>query len=79
MALKLTHRGVNRMMTPLRAALNLAVSNGMVAATAAIEWARVKQHGNADKRREIFLDVFERRALLEAATGATRTLSKRSC
>lgn len=72
--LKLTQSGANRMMTTLRAALNLAVENRQVAATAAQEWRSVKQHKNADKRREIFLDLTQRRALLGAATGAVRDL-----
>jgi site-specific recombinase XerD len=72
--LKLTPSGANRMTTSLRAALNLAVENRHVAATAAQEWRAVKQHKGADKRREIFLDLAQRRALLAAATGAVRDL-----
>jgi integrase len=72
--LKLTKAGANRMMTTLRAALNLAVANREVAATAAQEWAGVKQYEKADGRREIFLDLAQRRALLAAATGAVRDL-----
>lgn len=73
-ALKLTPSGANRMTTTLRAALNLAIENRQVAATAAQEWRAVKQHKNADKRREIFLDLAQRRALLAAASGAVRDL-----
>ena len=72
--LKLTPSGANRMTTSLRAALNLAVENRHVAATAAQEWRAVKQHKNADKRREIFLDLTQRRALSAAATGSVRDL-----
>ncbi|MHB1813427.1 MAG: tyrosine-type recombinase/integrase [Steroidobacteraceae bacterium] len=72
--LGMTKSGANRMTTALRAALNLAVQNRRVPATAAIEWRSVKQHRNADNRREIFLDLGQRRALLEAATGAVRDL-----
>jgi integrase len=66
--------GQNRMLTSVRAALNLAVTNRQVAATAAQEWRDVKQHVKADGRREIYLDVKQRRALLAAATGAVRDL-----
>lgn len=40
----------------------------------AIEWRSVKQHRNADRRREIYLDLAQRRALLDAATGGVRDL-----
>jgi len=73
-ALKLTPSGANRMMTTLRAALNLAVEDRQVAATAMQEWRAVKQHKGADRRREIFLDLAQRRALLAAATGSVRDL-----
>lgn len=72
--LKLTRAGSNRMMTSLRAALNLAVADRRVPATVAIEWRAVRQHRNADRRRDIFLDLTQRRALLGAATGAVRDL-----
>jgi len=72
--LKLTPAGANRMMTTLRAALNLAVENRRIASTAAQEWRSVKQYKNADGRREIFLDLRQRRALLAAATGSVRDL-----
>ena len=42
--LKLTKSGANRMMASLRAALNLAVDNRQVPATAAQEWRGVKQY-----------------------------------
>lgn len=71
---QMTQAGVNRMMTALRAALNLAVQNRRVSATAAQEWRAVKQYKAADGRREIFLDLEQRRALLAAATGAVRDL-----
>lgn len=71
---QMTPAGVNRMLTALRAALNLAVQNRRVAASAAVEWGAVKQFRGVDGRREIFLDVHQRRALLEAATGDLRDL-----
>jgi site-specific recombinase XerD len=70
----MTKAGQNRMMTTVRAALNLAVTNRQVAATAAQEWRDVKQHAKADGRRKIYLDVKQRRALLAAVTGAVRDL-----
>jgi hypothetical protein len=66
--------GANRMMTSLRAALNLAVQNNRVSAAAAQAWKAVKQYEKADGRREIFLDLPQRRALLEAAKGNVRDL-----
>lgn len=59
----------NRTMTSLRAALNLAVTNRHVAAAQKIEWETVKQYKGADGRREIYLDLQQRRALLAAAEG----------
>jgi integrase len=72
--LKLTKSGANRMMGTLRAALNLAVENRQVAATARQEWRAVKQYPGADGRREGYLDLAQRRALLSAATGSVRDL-----
>lgn len=66
-SLGVTKAGANRMMTSLRAALNLAVEHNRVAATAAQAWRAVKQYPKADGRREIFLDLPQRRALLVAA------------
>lgn len=59
----------NRTMTALRAALNLAVQNRRVAADRRIEWESVKQHKGVDKRRMLFLDVEQRRLLVQHATG----------
>ena len=72
--LKLTKSGANRMMASLRAALNLAVDNRQVPATAAQEWRGVKPYKGADGRRELYLDLAQRRALLAAATGGVRHL-----
>ena len=51
---QMTKAGANRMMTALRAALNLAVEHNRVADTASQTWRAVKQHPKADGRREIF-------------------------
>jgi integrase len=64
----------NRMMAVLRAALNLAVTNNRVPASAAQAWHSVKQHAKADGRREVFLDLAQRRALLGAAQGNVKDL-----
>jgi hypothetical protein len=63
--LKLTKSGANRMMASLRAALNLAVEDRQVPATAAQEWRGVKQYKGADGRRELYLDLGQRRALFD--------------
>lgn len=67
---KMGKAGANRVMSSVRAALNLAVRNRRVSAARAQEWDEVKQFQKADGRREIFLDLSQRRALVEAATGA---------
>jgi integrase len=64
----------NRTLTTLRAALNLAVSNRRVHAGAEREWADVQPYKAATTRRDLFLDMRQRRALIEAAPGATRDL-----
>lgn len=61
-------------MTALRAALNLAVTNRRVPSDRVIEWSSVRQHKNADTRRILFLDVEQRRRLIENASGATADL-----
>jgi integrase len=73
-ALGMGPSGANRMFAVLRAALNLAVENNRAPASAAQAWRAVKQHKKADGRREIFLDLAQRRALLEAAQGSVRDL-----
>jgi integrase len=70
----LSRDSVNREMTTLRAALNLAVRNRLVGADKAREWAEVKKFRNVAKRRDLYLDLGQRRALLAAATGAVRDL-----
>jgi integrase len=72
--LAMSPASANRTFAVLRAALNLALENARVPASAAQAWRAVKQHRNADGRREIFLDLAERRALLEAARGNVRDL-----
>jgi integrase len=64
----------NRTTTTLKAALNLAVKNRLVTVAARIEWSSVPAYKGAGKRREIFLDLAQRRALIKAASGAVRDL-----
>jgi integrase len=63
----------DRNLSALKGALNLAVENGLVSAAASIEWSRVKAFGGG-KRRALYLDLQQRRALLKAAKGALRDL-----
>ncbi|GAB3792428.1 tyrosine-type recombinase/integrase [Dyella agri] len=65
---------VNRTLTALKAALNLAVRNRNVTPEREIEWRMVKPLNNASDRRELFLDLTQRRALLAAAEGSIRHL-----
>ncbi len=66
----------NRTMTALRAALNLAVQNRRIAADRRIEWAAVRQHRGVTQRRTLFLDLQERRRLIEHAPGAVADLMR---
>lgn len=61
-----TASALNRDMTALRAALNLAKENGH--ATTDHAWkAKLKPIENADGRRDVYLDTEQRRALIDAA------------
>ena len=60
----LSKAAANRTLTALKAALNMAVSDRIVTAVAAQEWAQVEPLKGAVRRRELFLDVAQRRALL---------------
>lgn len=57
----------NRNLTSLKAALNRAVSRREIPHDRAIEWKSIKPHKGADKRRDLYLDREQRRALLDAA------------
>jgi len=70
----LSKAAANRTLTALKAALNMAVTDRIVTAVAAQEWAQVEPLKGAARRRELFLDVSQRRALLEHAAGAVRQL-----
>jgi integrase len=72
--LKLSKGSADRTRTVLVAALNLAVANRLVSADAAREWADFKPHGATGKRRDVFLDRDQRRALLNRVQGGLRDL-----
>lgn len=62
---------MNRTLTALKAALNFAVARRYVAADRTIEWSLVKPM-KAGNRRDLFLDLAQRRALLGELTGDAR-------
>lgn len=64
----------NRNLTALKAALNLAVRHRRVNPAAAQEWRDVSPHKAAGKRRDLFLDLRQRGALLKACEGNVRGL-----
>lgn len=66
----------NRNLTSLKAALNRAVSRREIPQDRAIEWNSIKPHKGADARREEFLDLTQRRALLAAMEGDLRDLAE---
>jgi integrase len=70
----LSKAAANRTLTALKAALNLCVRHRFVSAERTIEWALVKPFSDASKRRDLYLDLAQRRALLDNATGAVRDL-----
>ncbi len=72
--LGLSKASANRTRTALVAALNLAVTHRRVHPAAAREWQDVKPHKAATRRRDLFLDLKQRRSLLAAAQGAVRDL-----
>lgn len=68
----------NRNLASLKAALNLAVEHHRVSAAFAQQWRAVKLHKNAGTRRELYLDLKQRRAFVKAAGGAVRDLIEAS-
>ena len=64
----------NRTLTALKAALNYAVRHRYVSADVAVEWKSVKPFEKAAKRRDLYLDLNQRRAMLGAAIGSVRDL-----
>jgi integrase len=74
--LGLSPASANRTLIALKAALNLAVTNRQVAAAAVQEWRDVKPLKGAGRRRDLYLDLDQRRALLAAADGSVKDLIK---
>jgi integrase len=70
----MTKATANRMRNRLNAALNFAVRERYVSADVAQEWKSVQAFKGADGRRDLYLDLDQRRALLAAATGGVRDL-----
>lgn len=69
----LSPASLNRTLTALKAALNYAMSRRYVSPERAIEWGMVKPF-RVDNRRDLFLDLTQRRALLQHANGGARDL-----
>ena len=72
--LNLSPGGSNRTLTAVKAALNLAVRERNVDPAQAREWADVKPLPGGNKRRDLFLDLEQRRALLASSSGAIHDL-----
>jgi integrase len=70
----LSKAAANRTLTALKAALNFSVANRSVSAAAATEWAQVEPLKGAVRRRDLFLDIVQRRSLLANSTGGVRRL-----
>lgn len=69
---------INRDMVPLRAALNRALESALIAND--IAWRRsLKPIVNADRRRDIYLDRIQRRAMIDAAASDARPLIRGFC
>lgn len=72
--LGLSKSASNRTLVALKAALNLAVRDRLVSAAQVQEWRDVKAFKNAGKRRDLYLDLKQRQALLTHSEGAIRDL-----
>jgi integrase len=64
----------NRTLTALKAALNFAIYEGYATAQLSGELRRVRPLPGGKGRRDLYLDLGQRRALLHAAIGAVRDL-----
>lgn len=64
----------NRNLIAWKAAMNLAVANRRVRSEVAREWADVRPFSVTPARRTLFLDLRQRRALIDAASGGLRDL-----
>lgn len=72
--LELSPGAANRTLTAFKAALNLAVHDRHASAELTMELRRVKPLPGGKKRRDLYLDLKQRRALLKAAKGAAHDL-----
>ena len=70
----LSKPSANRTLAPLKAALHLAVRDGLVTADLAVECEKVAPHKAAGGRRDLYLDKTQRIALLAACSGHVRDL-----
>jgi integrase len=70
----LSKASVNRNVTAFRAAITLAVNDDLAPVQLLADLRKVKQHKNAGNRRTLYLDRAQRRALIDACTGALRDL-----
>ena len=68
--LNLSKAASNRTLGPLRAALNMAVTHRHVSPDKAQEWRDVQAYKGADGRRDLFLDLRQRQALLRQVVPA---------
>jgi len=64
----------NRTLIALKAALNLAVAQRQVSPSLAQEWRDVKPLKVAGGRRDLYLDLPQRQALIAASSGAVKNL-----
>jgi integrase len=71
---KLSKATANRTLTSLKAALNYAVRHRYISANLAIEWKSVQPFTGAGRRRDLYLDLTQRRAFLAAVQGSVRDL-----
>jgi integrase len=70
----MTRATANRMRTRLIAALNYAVRERHVSSEVAQEWRSVQPFEGATKRRDLYLDLAQRRALLATCEGGLHDL-----
>ncbi|MEP7247986.1 MAG: hypothetical protein ABI885_30455, partial [Gammaproteobacteria bacterium] len=73
-SLGLSPSSEERTLISWKAAMNLAVTNRQVSPNVAREWGDVKPRKGTAQRRDLFLDLSQRRALLGAARGAAHDL-----
>ena len=72
--LKLSKSAANRTLTAVKAALYLAFNNDLAPASLIEACRKVKPYKDANKRRDLFLDLTQRRALLAQCSGALKDL-----